>query len=487
MHASRSRARQPLLTGVPSLCAILAFSTLTACAVNPATGRRELSLVGEAREVEIGRRADAHLLGSLRLYGDSAVARYVSDLGRQMARASERPDLPWTFRVLDDPAVNAFALPGGFIYVTRGILAHLGSEAELAGVLGHEIGHVTARHSVGRISRSQLQQIGLAVGTAVSDDVARFGDLVSSGLGLMNLRHSRGDERQSDELGVRYMDRAGYDARALIDVFRTLALASGGRGSRLPEWQSTHHYPEQREERIRGLIAERGGASGALGRERFLQRLDGLVYGEDPRDGYFEGERFLHPDLAFELHFPRGWRVRNQPAAVSGTSPQEDAAVVLTLPDQLPDPVAAARAFGGLQGITAGPIRQTVVHGIPAASADFRGGAQGGELWGSALFGAHAGRLFRILGYGTADGWARSGDAVRRALRSFAPVRDPRVLGARPRRVHVVRVPRTMTFPEFHDAFPSVVGLEETARLNRVDAREELAEGRLMKRVVRER
>ncbi|RMH15510.1 MAG: peptidase M48, partial [Gemmatimonadetes bacterium] len=188
------------------LVALLAW----ACAVNPATGRRQLVLFGEDREIAMGREADRAFAAQLGEVDAPELTAYVRDLGLRLAAVSERPDLPWSVRVLDDPTVNAFALPGGFLFVTRGLLASLDSEAELAGVLGHEIGHVTARHSAERLSRQQLQSLGLGLGMVLSTDLRRVGDLVSTGLALVDLRFSRGDELEADHLGARYMARAGY-------------------------------------------------------------------------------------------------------------------------------------------------------------------------------------------------------------------------------------------------------------------------------------
>ena len=165
--------------------------------MNPATGERQLTLIGEAQEIQMGREADQEISASLGLYADEAAQRYVSALGQELAAKSERPDLPWSFKVVDDPIVNAFALPGGFIYVTRGIMAHLSSEAELVAVLGHEIGHVTGRHSVERLSKAQLANVGLGVGMIVSPRFRQFGDLAQMGMGLLFLKYSRDDEREA--------------------------------------------------------------------------------------------------------------------------------------------------------------------------------------------------------------------------------------------------------------------------------------------------
>jgi predicted Zn-dependent protease len=316
----------------PTALAILI--SLTACAVNPATGSRELSLVSESREIAMGQEYDPQITAQMGLYGDAAVEAYVSDLGLRMAAQSERPQLPWTFRVVDDPVVNAFAVPGGFIYITRGIMAHLNSEAELAGVVGHEIGHVTARHSASQMTRMQIQQIGLGVGSILSERVANWSSTIGAGLGLLNLSYGRGDESQSDELGVRYMGKTGYDPRAMVGVFETLALVSGDPSSRTPEWASSHPYPENRGARIMEMVdalpADQR-ANARLGSEEYLSKLDGMTYGSDPRQGYFEGRLFLHPDMAFQLRFPRGWTTANQRSQVSALSPEEDALVVLEL------------------------------------------------------------------------------------------------------------------------------------------------------------
>jgi len=208
---------------------------------------------------------------------------------------------------VDDPAVNAFALPGGFIYVTRGILAHLDSEAELAGVLGHEIGHVTARHSASQISRSQLAQVGLGVGAILApEDVRPFLGLAQSGLGLLLLKHSRDAEREADSLGVRYMTQTGSPPAALLDVFGVLAgVSAASGGSRLPGWLSTHPTPEDRQQRIGAELAALPdeARNAPRRREELLARLDGIVYGEDPREGFFVDSRFVHPTLRFELRY----------------------------------------------------------------------------------------------------------------------------------------------------------------------------------------
>ena len=232
--------------------AVAATAVLIACATNPVTGKRQLMLMSEAQEIAMGKAADQEVAGAYGLYPDPEVQAYVDGLGQRLAATSERPDLPWSFEVVDDAAVNAFALPGGFIYVTRGIMTHLSTEAELVAVLGHEIGHVTARHSASQMSKQQLAMGGLVLGMAVKPQLQRFGELVQQGLGLLFLKFGRDDENQADELGLRYMTGEAYDPREMLDVFRILdgvTRAEGG-GARMPDWLSTHPSPGNRLARI---------------------------------------------------------------------------------------------------------------------------------------------------------------------------------------------------------------------------------------------
>jgi predicted Zn-dependent protease len=471
---------------VARVAASLAAFLTAGCAVNPATGERQLSFIGEAQEIEMGREADQQVQASLGLVDDQELQGYVARIGKELAASSERPELPWSFEVVDDPVVNAFALPGGFIYVTRGILAHFQTEAELAGVLGHEIGHVTARHSVNQMSRQQLQQIGLGVGSILSEDVARYGDLVAAGLGLLNLKYSRGDETQADELGVRYMTRTRYDAGALVGVFQMLAAVSGGEGGRVPEWQLTHPYPENREAHIQEVMEQNDvQPGGTVARDAYLDHLDGLVYGANPREGYFKDDLFLHPDLAFQIRFPSGWSTVNQKSAVGAVNEQQDALVVLEPADTASDPQAALRAFLAQEGVQGGPIRSSDDYGIPSYRALFSAQtSDGAEIRGEALFLAHRGSVFRILGYATPSRWSAVQGAVSASLGSFAPVTDRSVLEVQPRRLALVTTSGRMTMAAFYERYPSPVPVEEIARLNRLGVDDVIPAGTRMKRVV---
>ena len=463
-----------------------ALLLLAACAVNPATGRKEFSLVSESQEIDIGRQGAQETLRTLQLVPDSSVQQYVRSVAMGLVGVAERPDLPWSFFVLDDAAVNAFAYPGGFIFITRGILTHMNSEAELAGVLGHEIGHVTARHTASQITKSQLAQAGLAVGSIVSPTVADFAGVASQGLGLLFLKFGRDAEYQADELGFRYMTRKDYDPRDMSSMFTMLRKQGelGGSGGRLPEWQSTHPDPENRVARNDARVAQFAGKPDTMraGRDQFLPHLDGMVFGENPREGYFDGTTFNHPDLKFRLVFPTGWKTQNQPSSVIGVSPGQDAIMALSLATAA-SPGEALRTFLGQQGIQAGGSSAAPVNGLPAATGEFVATTGQGTIQGTVQYVQYDGRLYQLLAYTTPARIQQYGPAFRQALGSFSRLTDAAALNRQPVRVRLVRLDRAMTLKEFNRASPSTIPLAYLAVINGVDSTARLERGRVMKQV----
>ena len=481
----------PLLLSRPFAAPTLALAgalvvLAPACATNPATGQRQLSLIGEQQEIAMGREADQQVVAQLGLYPDEGVQRYVERVGRALAAASERPDLPWTFRVVDDPVVNAFALPGGFIYVTRGILTHFDSEAQLAAVVGHEIGHVTGRHSVERISKAQLAQLGLGIGAIVEPEVANYADLAQTGLSVLFLKYSRDDEREADSLGLRYLTRKSYAAGEMPEVFALLdRVSAAAGGGRIPGWLATHPAPENRRERITAEIASTGApAGGTVRAAEYLAAIDGMVFGDDPRQGFFESTAFYHPELAFRLRFPEGWQTQNTRQAVAALSPGRDAIAVLTL-EEGDSPRAAAQRFFAQQGLTRGNAFSGRFGGLAAEASFFAvDRAQGEDLTGVAAFVAHGGRVFRLLGYAAASDFRRYQSALEAAAASFGPLTDRAKLNVRPRRIEIVRLPGAMTLEAFARRYPSTVDVATLALINQVEPGATLRAGARVKRVV---
>ena len=314
---------------------LLLAPLVAACATNPVTGKRELSLVSEQQEIQMGQEGAQQVAQEIGLLNDQALQNYLQSIGAGLAAKSERPNLPWTFRAVDDPSPNAFALPGGFIFVTRGLLDLMNNEAELASVVGHEIGHVTARHSVQQMSQQQLAQLALGVGSILSPTVAQLGGVASQGLGLLFLKYGRDDERQADDLGFRYALNGGYDVRYMDDVFRSLQrIGEASNQSPLPTWLATHPGEAERIQSIDAKLQQIPAtqlANARVNRAQYMQRINGLVYGENPRNGFFQGNTFYHPDLRFQISLPSGWKGQNLTAAVVALSPQQDGIIQLTL------------------------------------------------------------------------------------------------------------------------------------------------------------
>ncbi len=457
---------------------------LAACAINPVSGRSELSLISQSQEIAMGKQASSADLQRVGELNKPDAVAMVRRIGMAMAAKSERPSLPWEFHLLDDGAVNAFAYPGGFIFVTRGLMTHLTSEAQLAEVIGHEIGHVTAKHTVAAMSKQQLAQIGLVGATIFSSTAARYGDLLGTGAGLLFLKFGRDDELQADALGFKYSLAQGFDVREAPKVFTTLGRLSGG-GERLPEWQSTHPDPGNRVERAEARVAAQPAgalANKTINRDGYLRVVQGMVFGENPRNGFFKGTMFYHPDMKFVLSFPNGWRSANMPEAVVSQSPDNVAQLQLVLAQGTP--AQALQQFTGQQGIVVRQSGSTSINGLPAAMATFEAQTESGVLVGQVGAVQHQGQTMLLYGIMTSAAANARGGEVDAAIRSFRPLTDPAALNVQPAKVELVTLPDAMTGATFAQRFPSSVPAETVYIINAIDAASTLSKGAVMKRVV---
>jgi predicted Zn-dependent protease len=332
--------------------AVIVFTilTLTSCSVNPVTGKKEIMLVSESQELAMGQEADPGIIASMGLYDDAKLQEFINLKGKEMGAISHRPDLEYKFRILDSPVINAFAVPGGYVYFTRGIMAHFNNEAEFAGVLGHEIGHITARHSAAQMSQQQLIGLGAIAGAIAFEGVRQNFDQIQQGLGLLFLKFGRDDESQSDMLGVDYSTQVGYDAHEMANFFGVLSRMQDESGQKIPTFMSTHPDPGDRFNKVHEMATEyqakRNSASPLkVNRDSYLRMIDGIIYGEDPRQGYVENNIFFHPVLKFLFPVPQSWRLLNSPQMVQMGPEDGKALVLFTLSSQKTLDLAAQEAI----------------------------------------------------------------------------------------------------------------------------------------------
>lgn len=427
------------------LAGLWAFS---ACATNPVTGRREFTLLSEAQEIQIGRELDRDVRREMGVYDNEALQRYVAEIGQALARDSHRPHLPWQFTVVDVPAVNAFALPGGFIYVTRGLLAYVNDEAGLAGVLGHEIGHVTARHAAQAYTRAATAELGLLLGGVFLPATRPFGDLAAAGLGLLFLKYSRDDELEADRLGAEYAARSGWDPRGMLETLATLARideASDRRG--VPNWLSTHPAPADRVEQIQDTLAAlRAKATGdyVVRRDEYLRRIEGLIFGDNPREGVVRGSLFLHPDLRFAVRFPEGWQITNGKTQVVAQLAGEGVYVVLQLVENPRGRTIEAIARNAMGGAGFRLLDGTVarINGLEAYVGTYQGTVRDlGRALVRAAHIAHEGRVYVVAGLARQDAFGRAERDFSATIESFRPLSSAEAAAVRPNRLdfYVVR------------------------------------------------
>ena len=324
---------------IPLLLTVVAAGLTSGCATNPVSGTPDLVFMSEAKEIQLGDSYDSKVRNQYGVYPDEALQTYVQGIGQKLAAKSHRPGLKYHFTVLDSPEVNAFALPGGHVYITRGILAYLNSEAELAAVLGHEIGHVTARHGVRQHSAATATGVvgailGATTGIQATQDLFNvFGNAMLSGYG-------RDHELESDRLGAEYLAHTGYDPQAMIKVIGILKNQEEFEKKRAEaEKRQPRNYHgvfashPSADTRLQEVVAEADKfktlAVSGTKREDYLKRLDKLAYGDSAREGIRRGRMFYHRDLNMALVFPEGWRIENSPYAIVSWTPQKEALVVV--------------------------------------------------------------------------------------------------------------------------------------------------------------
>ena len=437
-----------------AISAILLVLMLTDCAQNPVTDNPNFVMMSESQEVQTGRQEDAKVRQEYGVYDNKALQQYVNEVGQQLAKNSHRPNLQYNFLVVDSPEINAFALPGGYVYITRGILAYLNSEAELAGVLGHEIGHVTARHSVQQISASTAAGVGAALLQIFVPGLRnQAGDSVINLLGNVILSgYGREHELEADRLGAQYLARTGYDPQAMIRIISALKnqelFDAETAKSESREPRSYHgvfaSHPDA-DTRLQQVVGEAGRpATGGtrVNREEFLSKIDRMVFADSPSQGIIRNGNFYHPEFGMAFTFPQNWRIQNRPDSVMAKNPGENAIIELRSAGPAQGtPIEVLRKT--VRSNVGAEVTQTTINGLQAALTTTS--IQGLPTRVAVVF---LGKTAFLLG-----GQARSSQVMQRtlpeinaAILSFRPLSDAERKLAQPLTLRIINAPVGATF-----------------------------------------
>ncbi|GAB4001053.1 M48 family metalloprotease [Spirosoma daeguense] len=290
--------------------------------------------MSKEQEIALGQESHPSVVATMGLYEDKKLQAFINEKGKAMAQISHRPDLPYQFYIVDSPVVNAFAVPGGYVYFTRGIMAHFNNEAEFAGVLGHEIGHITARHSARQQTSQLFGTAGLILGSVFLDKTGQFTEAAAQGLQLALLGYSRAHESESDKIGVEYSSKIGYDAHQMANFFGTIKRIQDNSGQAVPQFMSTHPDPGDRLSKVHEMAKAyqtQNPATYQIDRENYLKMIDGIIYGEDPRQGFVENDMFYHPELKFQFPVPKDWQHQNAPSQFQMAPKDGKSAMILML------------------------------------------------------------------------------------------------------------------------------------------------------------
>ncbi|GJM31694.1 MAG: peptidase M48 [Saprospiraceae bacterium] len=451
-------------------------------------------LLSESQEIAMGQESDPSIQAQFGVYESEAMQAFINEKGQMMAKTSHRPELKYEFKILDSPVVNAFALPGGFVYFTRGIMAHFNNEAEFAGVLGHEIGHITARHSARQYSKQILAQVGLVAGMVLSEDFRQFGDLANQGVGLLFLKFGRDNESESDRLGVEYSTKIGYDAHEMAGFFNTLSRLSGGPEGRIPTFLSTHPDPADRNVKVDALAdkwqEKVKSTQFKVNRNSYLRMIDGLVYGEDPRQGYLENDNFYHPELKFQFPVPANWLFENSPIQVQMAPKDGKALMLLTLAQEKTLDAAAQATLEQFQ-LQMVDSRKLNVNGLSALEMtadqvqqqDAQTQQQQQEPVRTLTYLIeYNGMIYKIMGLSLRPDFNTYRSTFLNTMTRFNTLNDPSKLNRQPERIKIETVTKSGTFQQALQAAKMPTNRhEELAILNGMELNGPITKGTLIK------
>ncbi len=475
-----------ILKDLLNLCTVFTLLALSACAINPVTGKKQFVLMSEAQEVAMGQQSDPEIIAFFGLYENPELQEFITEKGNEMAAISHRPKLAYEFKIVDSPVINAFAVPGGFVYFTRGIMAHFNNEAEFAGVLGHEIGHVTARHSVIQQRNQILGQIGLLAGIILVPQLSEFVEPLSQGMQLALLQFGRDAERQSDKLGVDYSSQIGYDATEMAGFFETLERQQeNSEASEIPPFLSTHPSPEERNATVEKLVIDWQKKSKmtefVVNRDSYLRKIDGLIVGEDPKQGFVENSVFYHPVLKIQFPIPTSWKNQNTPQQFQMAPNEGDAVMILTL-----TPGAtleeAANVVLEKYNLTMVESNEETINGMPAVImlAEQKKETTTTRVLSSLI--QFEGNIYSLMGVSDLSNFGSYQPVFLNTMRNFKELRDSEKLNRKPDIIKIKTVPQQMTLQAAFQEFGMPADrFEELALLNGMDLTDQLSKGMLIK------
>lgn len=464
---------------------------LNACSVNPVTGKKQVVFMSTEQEIAMGKEADPQIVAEYGLYEDKELQSFITTKGKQMAAISHRPEINYEFKVVDSEILNAFAVPGGYVYFTRGIMAHFNNEAEFAGVLGHEIGHITARHTVTQQRNSILSQIGLVGAMIVAPDLAQFGEQASQGLGLLLLKFGRDAERESDKLGVEYSSKIGYDANQMAGFFNTLERSRPVGSEELPDFLSSHPNPGDRNVTVAALAKEwktkLNLTNAQVNRNSYLKRIEGLVYGEDPKQGFVENNIFYHPVLKFQFNIPSNWGFKNSPQMVQMAPKGGKAIINMTLAkgNSLQNAASNMLQQNGLRAIE---NREITVNGLRAIAIIADVAPQQNQqqqqqpIRTLSYIIQYESLYYHIMGITHTNDFNVYSPQFQNTMQSFKQLTDATKLAKKPERIRIKTVAATATLDQILRGFKmDAKRLEELAVLNGMKLNDRVDKGTLIK------
>jgi predicted Zn-dependent protease len=464
----------------------VAFLFTGSCARNPVTGKNDFMLMSESQEIAMGQQSDPEVAAFFGVYNDDDIQKFINAKGQEMAAISHRKNLKFHFKVVDSPVVNAFAIPGGYVYFTRGIMAHFNNEAEFAGVLGHEIGHITARHSAKQYSRAMLAQVGLVAGTVISPEFAKYADIAQTGLGLLFLKFGRDAESESDKLGVEYSTKIGYDAQEMASFFQTLdRLQKQSGGGEVPDFLSTHPNPADRESRVSRLAnnwkKKVNAADLKVSRNNYLKMIDGIVYGEDPKQGFVENNVFYHPELKFQFPVPPQWNLENTPQQVQMASKDGSAMMLLTLAPGNSLEEAANSVLQKYQ-LTLVDSRKESINGLPAIMMVADQTQQQQSIRTLTTLIQYGGNIYMLIGVSERSNFNNHVNTFQSVMTRFSALTDSEKINRQPERIRIKTVQRNGTLAQALQSFSvSSKRMEELAILNGMQLKDPVDQGMLIK------